>query len=104
MIAEGWADLSDGVLRAPIIVDEFGSVLPNGSEIRVWTSTLTTGTRINPDTFAFCDAWGTTTTGETHGGFGEADNAAAGWTEAGITAGSSSTSCQDTYRLYCFKQ
>jgi len=96
-IANGWADLTDGSLTAPINVTENGG-LPGGST-GVWTNTSTTGSA-GLCCGASCSDWTSSIfDGFTGGNQGAWDLSFAGWTDtnAGVP-------CDSLRHLYCFEQ
>ena len=94
VVANDWADLTDGTLAASIINTEFGSPLL-GDEGRVWTGTNADGTYAG----AFSDCSGWTTVIAASGVYGFATNTLS-WSFYGTP-----DFCSDgTPHLYCFQQ
>jgi hypothetical protein len=92
LVADGKADLTDGMLESPIIVQETGSPIPGGS-LEVWTATDEDGTRGDSET---CFNWTSTDVLDT-AHTGRADATDATWTDQGVAEG-----CDIFNRLYCF--
>ena len=98
-IAEGWSDLTDGTLDAPINLDEHGNEPPEGIpcllEKPVWTNTAPDGTK-HPggDT---CEAW--TWSGVGPGHRGDWKSADTKWTSL-----CSGGACSLLSPIYCFEQ
>ena len=89
MVADNWADLTDGTLDHAISMDEYGNAVSG----LAWTGTRTNGTA-SPDT---CEGW--TVADSTQRGYqGDVPRANPAWTYL------SSTGCHVTARLYCFEQ
>ena len=93
LIANNWADLTDGTLAAPLNRDESGTDIGSDS---VWSDTTTNGTLW--EDFRDCTQW-TDGTNASTGRIGGAGATNAGWTEAG-----GSDCGLFTARLYCFQQ
>jgi hypothetical protein len=92
IIATSFADLVDGMLRAPISVTERGTV---SDATAVWTGTDTSGTAIGD---LFCDNW-TEASPEFNTMVGRADSTGSAWTAALFE------SCLTfSAHLYCFQQ
>ncbi|HRI07063.1 MAG TPA: DUF4215 domain-containing protein [Nannocystaceae bacterium] len=93
VVAESWADLTDGTLDHAIDYDEFGSAL--GSASAVWTSTNTQG---GPATKDNCSAWALDPINSmTKGGTGVSNAVAGSWTD------DDESKCINSARLYCFQ-
>lgn len=97
-IAENWADLTDGVLAAPINVDEHGNGVPDAC---VWTATQPDGTAntMRAGNPSDCAGWSV----------GRGGNSGvvgiAGFTMFTDVLWTSGTRrCSDACRLYCFEQ
>src|SRR5262249_30255879 len=93
VIANDWADLTDGTLAAPINVTEGGSTLAPGEEAWTGTSDPDGGNTVALD----CHSW-TTTSGSVQGIAGDANLTNAGWTA------STTRTCNLGKHLYCFQQ
>ena len=92
VIADDWADLTDGTLDARITVTETGETVDRGN---VWTSTEANGT---PRGAFDCRDWTTSFPAE-NGIIGNFLYDDTRWTALGAMA------CMDrVYRLYCFEQ
>ena len=89
VIADNMADLLDGTLDAPILIDESGN---EGGSKEVWTGTLADGTYPGVDT---CSDW-TTKDAAGRGLIGRADKVDATWSSVFADA------CSLFNRLYCF--
>lgn len=95
IVANNWADLTDGTLSHVIDEDAKGIALTNGAH-SVMTDTKPDGT---PGGQADCSGWMTTSGNHAQGG--ATNTAASGWTEGGYQT----ASCSDaTFNLYCFEQ
>jgi len=90
-VANNKADLLDGTLRAPILIDESGNDVVGAFE--VWTATAADGT--NPGVGS-CLNWTTADPGQT-GLIGVADAVDATWTDVEFE-----DTCDTFNRLYCF--
>ena len=89
VIADDFADLTDGQLAAPIALDEYGVADTNPAD-DPWTGTLTSGAAAADH----CNGW-------TDSGNGLTGNPAAttsAWTESLLKV------CGQSHRLYCFQQ
>ncbi len=93
LIAEGWADLVDGSLRAGISITEDESIAFD--PIEVWTNTRADGTAV--DASVSCEGW-TSAEGLPAGGFGDSTEVDQAWTHR------DGTNCNTWLRLYCFEQ
>lgn len=101
VVAEGWADLTDGDLLAPISIDEYGN--PGDSVLvcvgqETWSNTAPDGTAA---TDRSCENWtldGAQATSEV--GFWDASDAS--WTHAPMLCGL--VSCGSALPIYCFEQ
>jgi hypothetical protein len=93
-VAWSKADLTDGVLFAPINMDESGTFHEAASLAdRVWTGTMEDGTR-QPDT---CAAW-TSGSASLSSKVGIFQSASIGWSQ------NNDFSCdRTTHRIYCFE-
>ena len=98
IIAQNWADLTDGTLLAPI--DRFETGAQNTSENSVWTNTRIDGSIYEAFSNRVCDDW-TNDTGSGYGANPDGSSTATNedWTMRGIA-----TFCDSLYRLYCFEQ
>jgi hypothetical protein len=105
VVAEDWADLTDGSLQAPISLNAAGAApaAPVCPLDRVWTNTTTDGTRFN--TSWTCNNW---TTGGAVGHAGDMGQTGGDWTAETGAACSVSNHCGSGQevgaRLYCFQQ
>lgn len=93
LIADNWADLTDGTLAAPLNLDESGTDL---SGVSVWSDTTTEGTLW--EDFQDCTQW-TDGSDASIGRVGGAGATDAGWTQAGGRACGLFPA-----HLYCFQQ
>ena len=91
VIANNMADLLDGTLAAPILIDESGNNVVGSFE--VWTATDADG--INPGVGS-CLEWTTGDVGE-RAQIGRADAVDATWTDVG-----GGDTCDTFNKLYCF--
>ena len=91
IVAESWADLSDGTLDAPININEFGGHV--GIQT-VWTSTNTNGSYSSGGD---CSTWSVGVGNA--GGTGRTDRVNSEWTDVFQLQ-----TCNQTYRLYCFEK
>lgn len=89
VVADDWADLTDGTLDAPINIDETGAFV----FARVWTNTQTTGA-VGSNTH--CTNWTAAT--NTNAWPGGTSFSSGAWTNSGFDV------CTLTMRLYCFEQ
>ena len=94
LVADGKADLTDGTLESPIIVQETGDPIPGGS-IQVWTGTDPDGTNTGVGT---CLNWTDNSNANTAQS-GLADATDATWTD---NEGLGEEACDIFNRLYCF--
>jgi hypothetical protein len=91
VIAEDKDDLTDGLLNAPININEYGD--PGVGQ--VWTGTKPNGTAAEDN----CDNW---TNQSADADFGTTDNPGPGWTSF-VSTGSAPTDCgAGDFKLYCF--
>jgi hypothetical protein len=88
-IAENWADLTDGVLKSPLNLDEFGYPV----SWDVWTNTSETGEILGTE-----DCIGWTSNISYVGKVGSSSRIDLRWTN------NSSSTCNYTRRLYCVEQ
>ena len=91
VIANNLADLLDGTLDAPILIDESGNTV--NAAFEVWTATAADG--INPGAGA-CTQW-TVNDVAIRGRIGRADATDATWTDEG-----GGNTCDVFNKLYCF--
>lgn len=94
IIANDWADLTDGTLAAPINIDETGTTRSG----EVWSNVNTDGTTINTDD---CNNW-SSATNLYSGNWGNSYSTNSNWTNAfndGVACG-----FPTARRLYCFEQ
>lgn len=91
VVANDWADLTDGVLSKPINLNETGAFV-SGS--LVWTNTAPDGT---VDGSEHCADWSDGTSGSS-GGYGSSSSPNSNWTDL------STTTCDVLRRLYCIQQ
>ncbi|MCA9715016.1 MAG: DUF4215 domain-containing protein [Myxococcales bacterium] len=94
-IADGWQDLTDGTLLAPINVDETGELL---EFVAVFTNTTEQGYVYDAD--YSCDDW-TTTSFQKNAWVGNGGASDASWVADNEV---NPYFCPDTARLYCFEQ
>lgn len=92
LVANNWADLTDGTLQNPINRDENGTTV--STPTTVWTNVTTAGAT---DTAADCVDW-TSDSGGDSGGIGSSTSATSIWTDLG------GQGCNLTLLLYCFEQ
>jgi hypothetical protein len=91
-IADGWDDLIDGSLQAPINITQAGEEL--AGQHSVWTGTKADGTAETNN----CFGWQSSEM-DVYGGVGATDQTDDGWTSLGLIA------CQFPQpKLYCFEQ
>jgi hypothetical protein len=90
-IANTWADLTDGMLLAPINLTESGGVVAD--PVRVWTGTDANGTGLGMD----CADWSNGSSGAS-GYFGIATATSSAWSRLQEDV------CGLPGRLYCFQQ
>ena len=91
VIAANFTDLTDGMLNAPIVIDENGNAVPQG--FSTWTATAVDGSYQGVGT---CDTWASNDVA-LRGRIGYADQTDARWTDAG-----GGNTCDQFNRLYCF--
>jgi cysteine-rich repeat protein len=90
IVAEGWNDLTDGLLKNPISVDEFGQPIPYSI---VWSATSYSGTQATSNP---CADFKSSSNTYSAGG-GAAYDISSDWTYT------SSFACSDKNGLYCFE-
>lgn len=99
LVANNWADLTDGSIVNPINRTEFGNVTANGA---VWTHTTTTGAQATTNAGQVCSDWTVSTSGNTlvHCA-GSPFQVNGDW-----TAGYSGCAypCNQQWPLFCFEQ
>ena len=96
-VANNWADLTDGLLGAPINVMELRTVV--GDPTLAWTHTLTSGAEDQRSSSAnHCLHWSTNDTSSFLGDTGSAIHSGLSWTQYGPIF------CSHVRRLYCFQQ
>ena len=93
VVADDWADLTDGTLNVPINVSSSGATVASGY---VWTGTLIDGTAASTASGSTCDEW-TNAGADAHVGAAPATDSA--WTNLSFDSG-----CGSLWRLYCFQQ
>ena len=92
-IAANWAALTDGSLRAPITLTEWGNLVSDA--YYVWTDTYVDGS--GGTSGEHCENWSSGSA--TDGGFRGVDtDAGSNWTQSG------SDTCDTSHHLYCFQQ
>lgn len=89
VVADDFADLTDGQLAAPIALDEYGVIQVSVAE-GPWTGTLSSGAAASDN----CTGWTSSGNGLT----GLADSTTSTWTESLLKV------CGQSHRLYCFQQ
>jgi len=97
LVANDWADLTDGTLAAPIYVTELGEVDP--AQRSVPTSTDAQGNGLVTSPGSYCLDW-------TSGAGGAVATRVIGWS-ANVDSSwtnSGSPGCANLFRLYCFEQ
>jgi hypothetical protein len=92
-VAATWADLTDGVLAAPIDRDELGQSVAGSDD--VWTAVRDTG--IGNVAFETCGVWSTGSAASL-GRVGSSSSTTSTWTDSADVA------CDQQLRLYCFEQ
>ena len=92
-VADGWADLTDGTINNPIVVDEQGNQ-PDTVPV-VWTGTDSSGQPASEG--ATCLGWAAASDGVS-GQVGVFDAIGTGW------SASLQAACDQAGRLYCFQQ
>jgi hypothetical protein len=93
LVADGKADLTDGMLDNPIIVREDGTAIPGGA-LEVWTATGANGTNSGQGT---CLNWTDNSNANTaQSGLANATDAT--WTDSGVAE----ENCDVFNKLYCF--
>ena len=96
-VATNWNDLTDGLLSAPINVDESGGVVPYGF---VFTNTLPTGERYMTIPLNTCQDWTYGNTWPSMVPLGDLTATNGQWSVANM----SEEDCGKYYRLYCIEQ
>ena len=101
VVADGWADLTDGSLQATINVDENGDVLPTSSEndYYAWTGTDADGTYAGLGAECDCVDW-TSIIDVDPVAFGAVRKVDFNWTAQNYRI----DDCGHTFHLYCFQQ
>ena len=94
VIAEDWANLTDGNLDSPININEFG--VGAGTPYRVWTNTNADGSANRSSSFQLCGNWTSNSSGFAF--VGRLDWATSWWTFE------SASGCGIERHLYCFEQ
>jgi hypothetical protein len=94
IVADNYADLTDGSLDAAINVTEIGATI--SADVETWTSTKFDGTRAASGN---CDQWTSPLSGIFTATFGSATTSNTTWTEKDLTS-----TCNEPRRLYCFQQ
>lgn len=95
VVADNWADLTDGSLAHPIDQDEEGlDIDPLFDNTQVWTATEADG---SAGAAGNCESW-TSADDTEEGGIGDATSTGATWSAA------DTTTCDDLARLYCIEQ
>ncbi len=104
LIANSWADLTDGTLANAINIMETGVAIPGGTTTYVWTATNADGTfhprPTDPNGYD-CEDWTSVvvSAGADMGYMGSASSATSTWTDW------TSLNCGNPFsRLYCFQQ
>jgi hypothetical protein len=94
VVADDWADLTDGTIQNPIWLDETGFVRGD----RVWTNVTAIGAGAVGGS-DHCVDWSSASSGAS-GAYGETSGGGApgGWTEFG------SEGCDQLNRIYCIEQ
>ena len=92
-VADGWADLTDGTINNPIVVDEQGNQ-PDTVPV-VWTGTEPSGRPVSSG--STCGEWDAAS-GGVSGQVGVFDAIGTGWSASRPVA------CDQSARLYCFQQ
>jgi hypothetical protein len=96
VVANGWADLTDGNLDNAISITELGTVVNNSTPpVTVWANTEENGNIASPS--QHCSNW-TSASSSLPGRVGQAVTSGWGWSD--ITIGY----CDNPRRLYCFEQ
>lgn len=90
VVADDWADLTDGALAAPIAIDETGAHVPAADAI-VWTASDAAGASMG----GMCSDWSEQNSG---GFYGDANGADATWAHIACQP------CTLQARLYCFEE
>jgi hypothetical protein len=99
VVANNWADLTDGSLQNPINVTEYGSTIGRFQEKLVWTGTNYTGLSLySPYS---CNNWLSTAS---NGHAGTSNKTDVQWTLFSTPAGIYPFYCGNLFRLYCFEQ
>jgi cysteine-rich repeat protein len=90
LVATDWADLTDGEITSPIILDETGASVPNES---VWSNTTALGERKGDN---HCQSW-STVSGMSRGFLGLSSESSSQWSDLDDFG----NTCNSQYRLYC---
>lgn len=101
IVANNWADLTDGELKNTIDINESGKPISTKgiSPPGAWTGTNTSGNIKTPN----CADW--TSSSTQLDGIGGSISHIYGWTDAWVTGGSPSfAKCSNWHHLYCFEQ
>ena len=93
-VAENWAELTNGLLRIPINIDERGTRWLSNPAV-VWTNTRTNGDYISGD--YSCNEW-TSSANFDIGSTGTSSTRVGQWSDKGVHR------CDTLGRLYCFQQ
>jgi hypothetical protein len=96
IVADNWADLTDGTLDASISLTEFGT--PITGFAYVWTNTKKDGSVESVSTIQNCNNWTSASSGN-QGLIGRATEATSYW-----TTGWGTSNCASTAHLYCIEQ
>lgn len=98
IIANGWADLTDGTLAVPVVLDENGQTIPNQI---VWTNVTPAGTATSTDLGQSCDNW-TSSSASFGGRYGGDVSVNFAWTDSSLVP----LPCNNIFgaALYCFEQ
>ena len=98
VVANNWADLTDGTLDAPISIDQNGvEVGGTCDQTGVWTGSTQAGTYAGG---ADCSGWTTNDDNEIGSVVGSAVSQTSGWTVTGCPP----RSCGEPAHIYCFQQ
>jgi hypothetical protein len=97
VIATDWDDLTDGALKVPLIITQFGDELRSGDLTSTWSHTRTDGSAVESD--RTCQNWTCSfDCDDEEGDTGQSTQSDARWTDLG------SIQCSAPRRLYCFQQ
>lgn len=98
VVANDWADLTNGSIKTRINVSEFENIIEGGCSVTgVWTATTPSGGYAGgPD----CEGWTTNEDQISAGVLGSAGESNSKWTEGGC----SERSCGEAAHVYCFQQ